>query len=106
MYSLNELKRDDFGFTGEVQRMTDTEAEIQRFILSELVPYEPSSRLSEDTALVESGILDSISSLQLVDFLETRFNIEIKADEAGIHNFGCLRDIGALVDHKLSGKTL
>lgn len=37
--------------------------------------------LESNTSLISSGIIDSINTLKLVDFLETEFNIEFEASE-------------------------
>ena len=65
--------------------MTDPTAEIRdelrSYLLREHLPGENASRLTDDTPLLSGGILDSISVLQYVAFLENRYKIELKAHE-------------------------
>jgi acyl carrier protein len=53
------------------------EAVINDFISKELVHDPALLPLADDASLLESGILDSLSLLQLVVFLEERFGITV-----------------------------
>ncbi len=53
------------------------ETVISDFISQELVRDPALLPLTDETALLESGILDSLSLLQLVVFLEERFGITV-----------------------------
>jgi acyl carrier protein len=74
---------------------------IRSFILSEYLPGESPANLTDNTALRTSGILDSMATLSLVNFLEEHFKIEIEAHETGIESFDRLEDIATLVQRKL-----
>ena len=54
--------------------------------LSEL-SKKPSSSLKNDTLLLESGILDSLSLLKLVLFLEKQFSVSVPMEELVPDNF-------------------
>ena len=54
--------------------------------ISELTK-KPSSMLSNDTSLLDSGVLNSLSLLKLVLFLEKRFAISVPAEELVPDNF-------------------
>ena len=58
------------------------EADVRDFILSEFLNGEDPSLLTNDTALISAGIIDSIGTLKLVAFLENRFDISLSAHEA------------------------
>jgi acyl carrier protein len=53
------------------------ETVIKDYISSELVRDPALLPVSDETSLLESGILDSLSLLQLVVFLEGRFGITV-----------------------------
>jgi acyl carrier protein len=53
------------------------ETVIKDYISSELVRDPALLPVADDTSLLESGILDSLSLLQLVVFLEGRFGITV-----------------------------
>ena len=71
------------------------ETVISDFISQELVRDPALLPLTEETALVESGILDSMSLLQLVVFLEERFGITVGDADLLPENFASLNTICA-----------
>jgi acyl carrier protein len=81
--------------------MTPTVETVTDFIVSELLPPD-AGELTETTPLVSSGILDSMATLKLVDFLERRFGIRIESDETDADHFETIVLIAALVEAKLA----
>lgn len=73
---------------------------VQHFILSEFLPGEDPTELTDQTPLITGGILDSISTLKLVVFLEEHFDIRVEAYEAGVEHLDSIRQIAALVAEK------
>jgi acyl carrier protein len=71
------------------------ETVISHFISQELVKDPALLPLTAETALVESGILDSLSLLQLVVFLEERFGITVGDADLLPENFATLNTICA-----------
>jgi acyl carrier protein len=80
--------------------MDDIAKVLHQFILREFLPGEDPQELTDQTPLVTGGILDSISTLKLVVFLEETFGITIEAHEAGVEHLDTIRDIAALVVRK------
>ncbi len=80
--------------------MEDIAKAVHQFILAEFLPGEDPSELTERTPLITGGILDSISTLKLVVFLEDRFHITVEAHEAGVEHLDSIRDISAFVAGK------
>lgn len=76
---------------------------IRMHILEEFLPGESEANLKDDTPLRTSGILDSMSTLNLVTFLEQTYGITIDAHETGIDNFDRIEAIAALVASKQAG---
>ena len=69
--------------------MTDEQtikATVKTFILNEFLPGEDPAALTDTTALVTTGILDSIAVLKAVTFLENQFGITIEPHEAVVEN--------------------
>ena len=56
--------------------------------------------LADDTDLQESGLLDSITTLALVAFLETSFAIRLEPIEVNAESFRTVDAIVRLVDQK------
>jgi acyl carrier protein len=76
-----------------------TEA-VHEYILKEFLPGESPEELTEETPLITGGILDSISTLKLVNFLEDRFGVTVEAYEAGVDNLDSVRQIAHLIAGK------
>ena len=68
---------------------------INDYISRELVQDAALLPLSDDTSLLDSGILDSLSLLQLVVFLEERFGITVGDTDLLPQNFATVRTICA-----------
>jgi acyl carrier protein len=80
--------------------MDAIQQEVQEFILSEFLPGEDPSELTESTPLITGGILDSISTLKLVVFLEEHFGVTIEAHEAGVEHLDSVGQIAQLIAEK------
>jgi acyl carrier protein len=80
--------------------MADVENTVRGFILNEFLPGEDPAELTDRTPLITGGILDSISTLKLVVFLEERFGITVEAHEAGVEHLDSIRQIVDLVAEK------
>ena len=75
-------------------------ATVKNFILNEFLPGEDPAALTDTTALITTGILDSIAVLKAVAFLENQFGITIEPHEAVVENLNTLSDITRLVISK------
>lgn len=81
--------------------MSDAVVEALRtHILDELLPDEPPDALTAQTPLFDSGILDSVAALTLIEFIEDRFGVVLEAHELSIETFGSVATIAALVEEK------
>jgi acyl carrier protein len=78
----------------------DIRATVKSFILKEYLPGEDPAALTDTTALMTTGILDSIAVLKVVSFLESEFGITIEPHEAIVENLNTLSDIAQLVMSK------
>ena len=67
-------------------------ATVKNFILNEFLPGEDPAALTDTTALVTTGILDSIAVLKAVTFLENQFGITIEPHEAVMENLNTLSE--------------
>jgi acyl carrier protein len=82
--------------------MEDIAKIVQHFILQEFLPGEDPQELTMRTPLITGGILDSISTLKLVVFLEEHFGITVEAYEAGVEHLDSIGQIVELVTEKKS----
>jgi acyl carrier protein len=75
---------------------------VREYILNTFLPGEDPQNLTPTTELMESGVLDSLATLDLVAFLEERFNIELQAHDVDSSKLGTLEAIDRLVRSKLA----
>jgi acyl carrier protein len=80
--------------------MEDIEKVVHSYILNEFLPGEDPRELTDRTPLITGGILDSITTLKLVVFLEEHFGITVEAHEAGIEHLDSIGQIARLVAEK------
>jgi acyl carrier protein len=80
--------------------MKEIEQAVHDYILREFLPGEDPEELTEQTPLITGGILDSISTLKLVVFLEERFEVLIEAHEAGVEHLDSVGQIARLIAEK------
>ena len=81
--------------------MSDMKETIRNFIQSDIANDNES--ISYDTPLMSSGIIDSITALQLVSFLEDTFKIEFQPHEVDQENLETIYTIAKFVASKQSG---
>jgi acyl carrier protein len=82
--------------------MDEIRQAVHAYILDEFLPGESPEELTDDTPLITGGVLDSISTLKLVSFLEDRFAVTVEAHEAGVENLDSVALIGRLISKKLA----
>jgi acyl carrier protein len=80
--------------------MKEIEQAVHDYILREFLPGEDPDELTEQTPLITGGILDSISTLKLVVFLEEQFEVTIEAHEAGVEHLDSVGQIARLIAEK------
>jgi acyl carrier protein len=77
--------------------MTAIRDTIRNYILDNFLPGEDPANLTDETELKESGILDSLSTLKLVTFLEQQFAVEFEANDLDAGNLASVASIERLV---------
>ncbi len=72
--------------------------------LQEKFPLVRKAGVAPDTALLETGILDSLGILDVVSFLEREFAITISDEELVPENFQSLETLSAFARKKVGNK--
>lgn len=75
--------------------------DLRHHILEQYLDGADPEELSDDTPLITGGILDSISTVMLVSFLEKQFNVEFQAHEMGVDHLDTVDLIVSTVQGKL-----
>ena len=81
------------------------EAEIERYLLSEQSLENDGQKIDPDESLISSGILDSMSLLRLINFIEEQFSITIDDNELTADNFQTIKCIKLLIEKKRQALT-
>ncbi len=75
---------------------------VTDYVLREFLPGTTRAELTESTPLITGGILDSLGTLNLIMFLEERFQIEFQTDELDRDRLNTISAIAALVHSKMA----
>lgn len=78
---------------------TDPKKAIRQFILNEVLET-PDGDLADDASLISDGLMNSLSTLKLVSFLEETFGIELAAHEISVKYLDSVNDITNFVAEK------
>ncbi|NQX88522.1 MAG: acyl carrier protein [Halioglobus sp.] len=84
-----------------VQSVDEIKEDLKAYILQEFLPGESSEALTDETEFINHGVLDSLSTLALVDHIEKKYSITLAAHEINIDNLNRLPDIALLIATKL-----
>ena len=76
---------------------------VREYILAEFLPGEDPAALTDSTPLITGGILDSISSVRLISYLEERFGVRFEAREITVDYLDTTDLIVATIQRKLEG---
>ena len=68
--------------------------------LTERFPLARRRHIGLDDSLLDSGIIDSLGTLDVVQFLEDEFGCEVSDEEMVADNFESIRSIARFVDSK------
>jgi acyl carrier protein len=85
-----------------VAAQVDTERSLRRF-LSENFPLVDGAGVEREQSLVAAGVIDSTGVLELVDFVETEFDLRISDEELVPENFDSIGSIVEYVTRKHDG---
>lgn len=78
----------------------DIKEVVRGYLLQNLFDSGSGDELTDSTPLISGGILDSISTLQLVSFLEEKFKIEFRPNEVDQDNLNTISQIANFVRSK------
>jgi acyl carrier protein len=87
--------------------MTLSDSEIQetlkQFVVSNFFLDLTTMPLENDTSFLESGIIDSTGILEVINFIQERFAIEMADDELLPENLDCIKNISTYILRKKAG---
>jgi acyl carrier protein len=81
---------------------TDVRGELRAFIEDNFLYLRPGIELADSDDFLARGILDSLGFVELVEEVQTRYEISVADDEITEDNFGSIDAIVAFVRRKRS----
>jgi acyl carrier protein len=83
--------------------MTTVEQEVRAFLAENFALGRDLSHLSGVQSLTERGFIDSVGIVEVLTFLETRYDIQISDEETVPENIDTIDNIVRFVGEKRSG---
>ena len=78
--------------------------EIKNYIIE--VSLSDANKIKEDTLIFDTGLLDSMGLLFLIEFLNENYQVEVNDEELNPKNFESINSIVAFVEGKLNEKVV
>ena len=76
--------------------------ELRAFIGANYLFGDSARMPSDDASLVETGVLDSTGVLELIEFLEEHYDIQVAESETVLDNLGSIANLTRFVQAKTS----
>ena len=83
----------------------DVPVKLRKFIKETFLNAKEVEDLGDDDSLLDSGIVDSMGILQLVNYLESQFGVDVQDEEIVPENFETVTTIAKFVGTKLESKS-
>jgi acyl carrier protein len=74
---------------------------VREFIVENFL-FGDGQQLQDDTSFMENGIIDSTGILELITFLEEKYEIKIEDDELIPENLDNLQNVARFIDRKMN----
>lgn len=84
--------------TGEIK------SEVRQYVADNFLLGAHQATIEDAMPLITGGLIDSIGMIGLVDFLESRFEIEFLPREIDVHSLDTLERIEELIRKKRAGR--
>ena len=79
-----------------------TKEAVKAFIVSEFVTSGGGEVITDESKLIELGIIDSMGVMKLIAFIEETFSITVNPADLMPENFETLDTISALIDRYIT----
>ncbi|WP_086708813.1 acyl carrier protein [Streptomyces antimycoticus] len=81
---------------------TPTHEEIAAVVREFIARLSGHPDIEDDWPLISGGVLDSIAAVQMVDFVERTFHVEVADEDLELLNFDSVRGLAALVTRRVA----
>ncbi len=79
----------------------DTDQRIRKYIIENFLFGEANNTLKNEASFLEEGIIDSTGVLELVQFLEEEFGLQVADEELIPENLDSVNNLVGFVNRKL-----
>jgi acyl carrier protein len=83
----------------QMEAMVTVPAIVRQFIVEQFWVSDP-AELTNETSLIEEGVVDSVAMLGMIVFLESEFGIDVEDEETIPENLESISRIAAFVARK------
>ena len=77
----------------------DLDEKIKNYIIE--ASLEDANKIKKDTMIFDTGLLDSMGLLFLIEFLKEEFDVEVDDEELNPENFESINSIVDFVEEKM-----
>lgn len=81
--------------------MPTIEADVRGFVTDNFLFGRKNAKLAGDDSLLEQGLIDSTGVLELVSFIENKFEIKVEDDDLVPDNLDSINRLIAFIEAKL-----
>jgi acyl carrier protein len=74
---------------------------LRGYIFTNLLPGEDPESLDDSTRLITSGVVTSLSLLELVEFIEETWSLRLEEDDLGVWRMDSVDQMVALIRERL-----
>jgi len=82
--------------------MQNIKQEIREYIVDSFLFGDNETSFSDDDSFMENSILDSTGILDVILFIEEKYNIKVEEDETLPENLDSLNNLEKFIVHKLT----
>ena len=80
------------------------EQQIQGFIAEDLLYSDSGFDYPDDVSFLDEGIIDSLGVMELIEFVQKSFGVQVEQSEVTPDNFDSVVKLAAFVRRKLSAE--
>lgn len=77
---------------------TEAAEDVKRYIVDHILDGRDGDELTFESPLLEWGVIDSLTIVDLVDFVKARFSIDLPASELNPRNLESIRSFTGLME--------
>jgi acyl carrier protein len=81
--------------------MAHIEQEVRQFVIDNFLFGQSNGHLSDDDSFLEKGLIDSLGILNLVQFVQEKYDIPVEDEELLPENWDSVRCVAKFVQGKL-----